>query len=205
MHRRLALVVLPALCAVVGATSATATQQRTTSSLAAAPFAQSWAHVPQTQAARQAKDVLVFGQEQDIDGFNTVLTCCNSFWAAVTGNVPELRGAYNITSNLKHVLDLVSSAKATSAGLSYTIRPDANWYWGGKKLPVTYKDFVYTWQQIDNPANDLAGRTGYSNLDPVHFTHKGQKQVTFRWKTTKCTTDFPCGAYANWQALFSGS
>jgi ABC-type oligopeptide transport system substrate-binding subunit len=180
MHRRLALVVLPALCALVGSAAATATHQRTTSSLSAAPFAQSWAQVPQTQSARRAKDVLVFGMEQDIDGFNTILTCCNSYWAAVTGNVPELRGAYNITNNLKHVLDLVSSAKATRTGLSYTIRPDAYWYWGGKKLPVTYKDFVYTWQQIVNPKNDVVGRDGYDQI--TGFTHSGQKQITFRWK-----------------------
>lgn len=28
--------------------------------------------------------------------------------------------------------------------LSFAIRPNAYWYWGGKKLQVTYKDFVYT-------------------------------------------------------------
>ena len=88
--------------------------------------------------------------------------------------------------------------------MTYTIKPNANWYWGGKKIPVTYKDFVYTLQQIDNPNNDLVGRTGYSNLDPTHFTHKGTKQVTFFWKTKNCSADFPCGPYANWQSLFSG-
>ena len=41
-----------------------------------------------------------------------------SFWAAVTGNVPEMRGAYNIDNKLRHVLDLVSSAKATKTSLT---------------------------------------------------------------------------------------
>ena len=190
MHKRLALVVLPALCALVGAAAATATHQRTASSLSAAPFAQSWAQVPQTQSARRAKDVLVFGMEQDIDGFNTILTCCNSYWAAVTGNVPELRGAYNITSNLKHILDLVSSAKATKTGLSYTIRPNAYWYWGGKKLPVTYKDFVYTWKQQIDPKNDVVGRQGYDQI--TGYTHKGLRQITFKWSKP----------YADWQDIF---
>jgi len=134
--------------------------------------------------------VLVFGMEQDIDGFNTVLTCCNSFWAAVTGNVPELRGAYNITSNLKHVLDLVTSAQATRTGLTYTIRPNAYWYWGGKKLPVTYKDFVYTWRQQVDPKNDVVGRQGYDQI--TGYTHKGLRQVTFKWKKP----------YADWQDIF---
>src|SRR4051794_37898929 len=58
------------------ATSATATTkvagsaQAADATPAAAPFAQAWANVPRSQAARKAKDVLVFGQEQDIVGFN---------------------------------------------------------------------------------------------------------------------------------------
>jgi peptide/nickel transport system substrate-binding protein len=190
MHRRLGFLLLPALCALVGAATATANHQRTAASLSAAPFAESWANVPRTEAGRRAKDVLVFGEEQDVDGFNTVLTCCNEFWAAVTGNTPELRGAYNLTNKLEHVLDLVTSAKATRAGLSFTIRPDAYWYWGGRKLPVTYKDFVYTWQQQVDPKNDVVGRQGYDQI--TGYTHKGLKQVTFKWKKP----------YADWQDIF---
>ena len=73
--------------------------------------------------------------------------------------------------------DLVSAASATKTGLSYTIRPDANWYWGGKKLPVTYKDFVYTWQQYIDPKNDVVSRSPYDQI--AGFTHKGAKQITF--------------------------
>src|SRR5262249_18315278 len=139
LHRRRmrtrSLLVLTLVAAAFAAT-ASARPQNTTE--AAAPFAQSWANVPQTQAARRAKDV---------DGFHTLLTCCGAYWAAVTGNTPILRGAYNLDNKLNHVLDLVSAATATRSSLTFTIRPDANWYWGGKKLPVTYKDFVYTWQQ----------------------------------------------------------
>jgi len=209
MHRRLWLLAGAAAALLLLAASATATTSKVTRSAGAqshaAPFAEAWANVPRTTAGRKAKSVLVFGIEQDINGFNTDLTCCNQLVGGFLGAAETTRGAFVQNNKGMWVKDLVSQASATPTTLSYTIRPDANWYWGGKKLPVTYKDFVYTLQQIDNPANDLAGRTGYSNLDPVHFTHKGQKQVTFRWKTTKCTTDFPCGAYANWQALFSGS
>ncbi|MEP6813893.1 MAG: hypothetical protein ABI990_12950, partial [Actinomycetota bacterium] len=155
MHRRLWLIAAAALTILAVATSATATTKLAGkaqgASSAAAPFAQSWANVPRTSAARQAKDILVFGQEQDIVGFNTNLTCCNQFWAGVQ-TVPIIRGAYNINNKLQYVKDLISTASATKTTLSYTIRPDANWNWGGKKLPVTYKDFVYTWQQLVNPA-----------------------------------------------------
>jgi peptide/nickel transport system substrate-binding protein len=195
MHRRLWLIAAAALTILAVATSATATTKLAGkaqgASAAAAPFAQSWANVPRTSAARQAKDILVFGQEQDIVGFNTNLTCCNQFWAGVQ-TVPIIRGAYNINNKLQYVKDLISAASATKTTLSYTIRPDANWNWGGKKSPVTYKDFVYTWQQLVNPANDVVGRDGYDQI--TGYTHKGAKQITFKWKKP----------YAAWQLLFGG-
>jgi len=61
---------------------------------AAAPFAQSWAKVPQTTAGRKAKSVLVFGVEQDINGFNTALACCNQLIGAFMGPNEALHGAY---------------------------------------------------------------------------------------------------------------
>jgi peptide/nickel transport system substrate-binding protein len=197
MHKRLWLFAGAAAAVMLLAATATATtkvaasRQAADATPAAAPFAQSWANVPRTAAARKAKTVVVFGQEQDIDGFNTNLTCCNQFWAGVQ-TVPVIRGTYMINSKLQHVKDLVVDAKATPTTLSYTIRSDANWYWGGKKIPVTYKDFVYTWQQIVDPKNDLVARDGYDQI--TGFTHKGNKQITFKWKKP----------FAAWQDLFGG-
>src|SRR3954462_5761208 len=149
MRNRLWLVAGAALALLLVAATATAPPKvpspASSASLSAAPFAQSWAQVPRTTQARKGKAILVFGQEQDIVGFNTNLTCCNQFWAGVQ-TVPVIRGAFITNSKLQNVKDLVSSAKATRTTLSYTIRPDANWNWGGKKVPVTYKDFAYTWQ-----------------------------------------------------------
>jgi ABC-type transport system substrate-binding protein len=157
---------------------------------AASPFAASWADVPRTSAARRAKGVVVFGQEQDIDGYNTVLTCCNEFWAGVQ-TVPVIRGAYLVNARLQHQLDLVVAAKATRSTLSYRIRPNASWNWGGRKLPVTYRDFVYTWQQIVDPKNNLVSREGYDQI--TGYTHSGAKQITFKWKKP----------FADWQDLFA--
>jgi peptide/nickel transport system substrate-binding protein len=156
---------------------------------AAAPFAAAWANVPRTTEGRKAKNILVFGAEQDIVGFNGALTCCNQFWAAVQ-LVPVIRGAFNVDNKLRHIKDLVSDAKATKTTLSFTIRKDANWNWGGKKVPVTYQDFAYTWQQLVDPKNDVVGRDGYDQI--TGYTHKGAKQITFRWKKP----------YAAWQDLF---
>ncbi len=186
MHRRLWLLAGAATAVLLLAASATATTntagtaRAADATPAAAPFAQSWAQVPRTPAARKAKSVLVFGMEQDVDGFNTALNCCSEFWAAVTGNTPVLRGAYVITDKLAYVPDLVSKVVATKTTLTYYIRAGANWYWGGKKLPVTYRDFVYTWKAFINPKNDVASRDGYDQI--TGFTHKGNKVITFKWK-----------------------
>jgi len=210
MQRRLWLLAGAAAAVLLLAASATATSSgsqtsaRSAGTPAAAPFAQAWAHVPTTTAGRKAANIVVFGAEQDINGFNTVLNCCSQLWAGFMGNVEASHGAFNQDNKGQWFKDLVTAASASKTGVSYTISPTANWYWGGKKVPVTYKDFVYTLQQIDNPNNDLSARTGYSNLDPTKFTHKGDKQVTFFWKTKSCSTDFPCGPYANWQGIFSG-
>jgi ABC-type transport system substrate-binding protein len=203
-HWLLPAVIVIVLVAVTSASARTGSQSEAAKgTMAAAPFADAWAKVPQTAAGRKAANVVVVGAEQTFNGFNAVLNCCSQLWATFAGAEETGRGAFNQNEKGLWVKGLVSSASANKTGVTYTIRPDAYWYWGGKKLPVTYKDFVYTLQQIDNPNNDLQSRTGYSNLNPTKFTHKGDKQVTLFWKTTNCTADYPCGPFANWQYLFS--
>jgi peptide/nickel transport system substrate-binding protein len=192
MHRRLWLLAGAALALlVVGATASASTRVATAPKLAAAPFAQSWANVPRTPAARKAKSVLVFGMEQDVTGFNTGQTDQNAYWAALTGNTPIIRGIYIIDDKGQYHLDLASKVTATKSSLTIDIRPDANWYWQGHpKTPVTYKDFVYTWQQIVNKSNTPASVSGYDQI--TGFTHKGNKQITFKWSKP----------YADYQDLF---
>ena len=145
----------------------------------------------------------MFGLQGDIQGgFNAALNCCNSLPGAFIG-VPVLHGAFIQDAKGVWVKDLVSDARADARGVAYTIRPDAYWYWGGKRVPVTYRDFVYTLQKIDDPASDVAGRVGYTNLDATKFVHHGDREVRFFWRTTNCSTDTPCGPYAAWQLLFS--
>lgn len=195
---------LAALALLVGAAGASARDAKpSTATPAAAPFAEAWANVPASRAARKVRNAVVFGTSAaPIAGFNTLLTCCNTLLAGFAGANEALRGAFNQDDKGVWFKDLVSAASADKTGVSYTIKPNAYWYWGGKKVPVTYRDFVYTVQQIDDPRNDLAGRAGYSQIDPNTFTHRGDKQVTFLWRTKNCSTDFPCGSYANWHSLF---
>jgi ABC-type transport system substrate-binding protein len=161
-----------------------------------------FASTPAMARVRAARTVVV-AAEHDVNGFNPGLTCCNEGWAAWMGEEEALRGAFVQQPNGRWTTDLVSAAAATRTGVSYTIKANANWYWGGRKVPVTYKDFVYTLRQIDNPADALVDRVGYANLDSAHFAHRGAKQVSFSWKRSNCTADAPCGPYGNWQSLFS--
>ena len=91
MHRSVWILAGAGAAVLLLAASATATtkvarQRRGASKLAAAPFAQAWANVPRTAAARKAKSVLVFGAEQDIAGFNILNANENALWAQITGD-----------------------------------------------------------------------------------------------------------------------
>jgi peptide/nickel transport system substrate-binding protein len=192
MQRRLWLLVGAVAAVLVLAISATATTKvagsTRASSLAAAPFAQAWANVPRTAAGRKAKDVLVFGSEQDPAGFNTLQATENSFWAQVQGPTVAVRGIYIVDNKGQYVLDLASSVTATKTALTINLRPDANWNWGGKKVPVTNADLVYTWKQIVDPKNQAASTTGYDQIASVKL--KGTKTAIFTWKAGKPFADY---------------
>jgi peptide/nickel transport system substrate-binding protein len=148
--------------------------------------------------ASTRRDVVVFGigsiPATAITSFNGT-----SAIAYAVGDQPTLRGAFRQDNRGRWVKDLVTNARATRRTLSYTISPKAFWYWGGGKVPVTYKDFVYTLQQVDT----ATATAGTLPLDTTHFVHKGMRQVTFFWRTTNCTSSLPCGPVANWKELFS--
>ena len=97
-----------------------------------------------------------------------------------------IRGAYTITNNLAYVPDLVDKVVATKTTLTYYIKKNAYWTWGTKKLPVTYRDFVYTWKAFTNPKNDVVSRDGYDQI--TGFTHKGTKVITLQVEERRTPT-----------------
>jgi ABC-type transport system substrate-binding protein len=153
--------------------------------------------------ARRAHADVVLGLEHDVTGFNTNLTCCRRPSVSEFPENAVVRGAFTQNARGAWVKDLVSAAAATPRTLSYTIRKGASWYWGGRRLPITYRDFVYSLQQLDNPANAVASRSGYNQIDPTRFRHHGARRITFFWRTQGCTPDAPCGPYGDWQSLFA--
>ncbi len=199
MHRRVwfLVAVAAALLGVVGSAGAM-TAAKSSSATARSPYATSFAKasasVPRTPAARQAKKSMVFGLEQGVTGFNTGEADENAFYAAIVAGTPILRGTYLIDQKGNYHLDLAKKVVATKKILKIWIRKDANWYWIGHKAhPVTAADFIYTWKQFIDPANNVASNVGYANIASAKASGHG-KVVTFHWK--------PGQAFADYRDLF---
>jgi peptide/nickel transport system substrate-binding protein len=192
MHKRFWLLagVIVVVVVVMGAVGATASFGRTAApaiaSLHAAPF--NAAAIPQTVAERKAKKVLVFGMEQDITGFNLAEADETAYWAALTGETGVIRGSYIIDQKGDYHLDQDSKVTVTKRNLTITIRKDAFWMWGKKKVPVTNADYAYTWKQFMDPKNNVASTTGYSNISG--YTLKGKKTIIFHWKPGQPFADY---------------
>ena len=203
MHTRFWL--LAGIAAALVAASASAGTTTTRASLHAAPFAQAWANVPRSPAARHARQVLVFAGEQDPSGFNGLQATQSSAWAVLEGDTPAVRGMYKIDDRGEYSLDLAAKVTATKSGLDIRVRPDANWLWGARKLPVTAEDFIYTWKSLVDPKNQATSTTGYINI--AGATKKSRKEVFFRW-TKSCAPDAvqagtcAVGAFADYRDLF---
>jgi len=208
MHRRIWLLVGAAAAVLLLATSATAMTKSAKSQASHAT-----ASALRSPAARKAHSVVTIAMEQDLPGtFNINYQPSNSAWTINVVN-PVLTPVFGNNAKLQYVPELATKVVANSKGVTYYINPKAVWNWGGKKVPVTYKDFVYTWKMILNPKNSVVSTQGVNQL--ASYTHKGLKQITFYWKTAKhhptlpaswetpkCTTDAPCGPFADYRDIF---
>src|SRR5215469_6628398 len=131
MHRRIWLLAGAAAAVLVVATSAGAASRTAVSKAGVAPFAQAWAQVPRTSAAREAKSVVVVAMEQDLPGtFNTNYQPSNSAWT-INVTTPVLAGIYDVTDKYQYIPSLVSSVVVNKKTITYNIRPNAVWNWGG--------------------------------------------------------------------------
>jgi peptide/nickel transport system substrate-binding protein len=198
MHRRVLLLAAAGVGVLLLVGSAAAMGISRSSShgqvSSASPFAKAWASVPRTPAARQAKKTMVFGLEQGITGFNVLDTNENALYSAIVAGIPIVRGLYVIDQKGNYHYDLATKVVATKKILKIWIRKNANWYWVGHKAkPVTAADFIYTWQQLVQPSNNVASSTGYTNIASASSSGHG-KVVTFRWK--------PGQAFADYRDLF---
>lgn len=233
MHRRIWLLAVAAIAvlAVAGSASAMRAGGAATSAAPASesgkvvPFAQAWANTPRTPAAREAKKTITVAMEQDLGNGNTWnANQANSTlaWAVWVGWNPILRGPYLVAYVKGHYVykyDLATKVKVTHKYIRYYIRKNAKWNWGGKLLPVTWKDFAYTVELLNNPKNLVASNIGVNQIARVK--HTGNKIVTFYWKrkgqyplggggkhavkgSNKCSATWPCGPFADYRDLLGG-
>jgi ABC-type transport system substrate-binding protein len=135
-----------------------------------------------TPQQRVVSHTLNAGMEQDVSGFDSLNLNQDQYWAVLTGETPVIRGDYTVDNKGNYLLDLAKAVSANASGITITIRPDAYWYWQGHaKAPVTVNDYIYTWQQIMKPGNDVASTTGYSNITGYHVYNS--KKIKFNWST----------------------
>jgi peptide/nickel transport system substrate-binding protein len=194
MHRRIVLMIAGAVAVLGLAGSAgamTFTRAGTSrATLGTTSFAEAWAGIPRTPAARAAKKDMVFGLEQTVTGFNILDLNEEAFYAAIVAGTPVIRGAYVLDQKAHYHLDLASKVKANQKFLKIWIRKDANWNWlGHKPIPVTAADFIYTWKQEVAPSNNVGSSTGYTNIARAKVSGHG-KVVTFFWKKGQAFADY---------------
>jgi peptide/nickel transport system substrate-binding protein len=147
---------------------------------------------PDSAKAKSAS-TLVFGAEQGGGPdwcLNLILDVdCNAFWNVVF-QTPVIRGAFIFTPSFNWKPDLISSYKLQTKPqrLTYHIRPKARWSDG---VPVTGKDFRFTWQTTQNPKyKDHIDPLGYEDIRSVVGNGKTVK-ITFKRN------------FAGWKNLFN--
>src|ERR687886_2624840 len=105
-----------------------------------------------SSASAKSAGTLVFGAEQGGGPdwcLNLILDVdCGAFWNVVF-QTPVIRGAFLYTPTFKYKPDLISRYKLQTnpQRITFYIRKNARWSDG---VPVTGKDFRFTWQTTRN-------------------------------------------------------
>ncbi len=139
---------------------------------------------------------VIFGAEQEPPCLNGALDGCNNTWTTWTVGT-SYRGLYIQKPDFSLVPDMsngeakVSSTKGKFT-LNVNIKKQAVWNDG---VPVTVKDFIYTWKAYLNPKNEVAGRSGWDSIKSVTPTGKSGKSFKIIFSKP----------YAPWKVLLSSS
>jgi len=145
-----------------------------------------------SQTSSKAGATFVIGLEQEPTILNTSIIGGDAL-ANVYISVPMWAGAYKITPNFSYLPELVSSVQVQQnpLRLTYHIKKSAYWNDGGKKVPVTAQDFVFTWKVVMNPKIQILGTTGFDQIQSAKVINS--KTVKFTFKTP----------FAGWKLLFT--
>jgi peptide/nickel transport system substrate-binding protein len=142
---------------------------------------------------------VIFGAEQEPPCMNGPLDACNNTWYYWTAGT-AFRGLYIIKPNFTIVPDMADGeAKVSRVGGKFTltvkIKKKAQWSDG---VPVTVKDFTFTWKTYVDPKVEVAGRSGWDSIKSVKSLSKDGKsfQIVFSkpyapWKVMLSTMLWP--------------
>src|SRR5919206_411768 len=134
------------------------------------------------QTSSKAAGTMVIGLEQEPTILNTSIIGGDAL-ANVYIAVPLWSGAYKTTPNLAFKPELVRRVKVQKNPfrLTYYIKKNAYWNDGGKKVPVTAQDLVFTWRTVMNPKVQVLGTTGFDQIKSATIINS--KTVRFTFKT----------------------
>lgn len=147
-----------------------------------------------SRSGAKSGGTVIFGAEQEPPCLNGFLSGCNNTWTSWTVGT-QFRGLYIENPDYTLTPDIAQSAKQISTKpqiVSVKIKKNAVWSDG---VPITYKDFVYTWLQNINPKNDVASRSGYDSIKTVKPTSKDGKSFNIIFSKP----------FAPWDVLFINS
>src|ERR671937_11273 len=96
-----------------------------------------------------------------------------------TGLVLVATGSARQTSS-KAAGTMVIGLEQNPQRLTYYIKKNAYWNDGGKKVPVTAQDFVFTWKVVMNPKIQVLGTTGFDQIKSARIINKKTVQFTFK-------------------------
>jgi len=133
------------------------------------------------QTSSKAAGTMVIGLEQEPTILNTSIIGGDAL-ANVYISVPLWSGAYKTTPNFSFKPELVSRVKVQQNPfrLTYYIKKNAYWNDGGKKVPVTAQDFVFTWHLTMNPKVQVLATTGFDQIQSAKIINKKTVQFTFK-------------------------
>src|SRR5438067_6410075 len=139
----------------------------------------------------QAGGTMVIGLEQEPGILNGNIIGGDAL-ATAYATAPLFSETYRLRPNLRFTPELVSHTKVQQNPfrLTFYIRKNAHWYDGGKAVPVTAQDYVFTWRTVMDPKVQILGTSGYDQITSAQVINR--KTVRFTFKTP----------YAGWKLLF---
>jgi peptide/nickel transport system substrate-binding protein len=143
------------------------------------------------QASSSAKGTMVIGLEQEPGILNAWITGGDAL-ATVYVQSPMFSEAFRLRPNLVYTPELVSKLKVQQNPfrLTYSIKKNAYWNSGGKKIPVTAADFIAHWHTIMNKSFQILSTSGYDQIKSARAINS--KTVLFTFTTP----------YAGYKLLF---